>query len=139
MTGLRSKGACARQHDNPNIRRLLPIFTSIGRVRTVESRFWTALQPSYARRRWKKIDTTGRGYIELHQLLDGSIVQGGTCPLQALEYDYEMFATEAGRGVFAAADLDGDGRIDMAGFSKIVHVRPHPPLQHSLKCQKSMT
>ena len=62
----------------------------------------------------------------MHQLLDGSIVQGGTCPLQALEYDYEMFATEAGRGVFAAADLDGDGRIDMAGFSKIVHVRPHP-------------
>ena len=95
-------------------------------MRTVESRVWTAPQPSYARRRWKKIDTTGRGYIELHQLLDGSIVQGGTCPLQALEYDYEMFATEAGRGVFAAADLDGDGRIDMAGFSKIVHVRPQP-------------
>ena len=118
-----------RAHVNtthPNIRRLLPISTSIGRVRTVESRVWTAPQPSYARRRWKKIDTTGRGYIELHQLLDGSIVQGGTCPLQALEYDYEMFATEAGRGVFAAADLDGDGRIDMAGFSKIVHVRPHP-------------
>ena len=46
--------------------------------------------------------------------------------VQALEYDYEMFATEEGRSVFAAADLDGDGRIDMAGFSKIVHVRPHP-------------
>lgn len=49
---------------------------------SLESRHRT-LQPSYARRRWKKIDTTGRGYIELHQLLDGSIVQGGTCPLQA--------------------------------------------------------
>ena len=113
---------------HPNVRRLFThtLLTSIGRMRTVESRFWTAPQPSYARRRWKKIDTTGRGYIELHQLLDGSIVQGGTCPLQALEYDYEMFATEAGRGVFAAADLDGDGRIDMAGFSKIVHVRSRP-------------
>ena len=43
--------------------------------------------------------------------------------VQGLDYDYEMFATEAGRGVFATADLDGDGRIDIAGFSKIVHVR----------------
>eukprot|EP00964_Phaeocystis_antarctica_P025162 scaffold14121_cov67-Phaeocystis_antarctica.AAC.2 len=43
--------------------------------------------------------------------------------VQGLDYDYEMFATEAGRGVFATADLDADGRIDIAGFSKIVHVR----------------
>lgn len=53
--------------------------------------------------------------------------------VQALEYDYEMFATEEGRSVFAAADLDGDGRIDMAGFSKIVHVRPHPYSTVSIK------
>ena len=57
--------------------------------------------------------------------------------MQGLDYDYEMFATEAGRGVFATADLDGDGRIDIAGFSKIVHVRHHSPphtlsvVQHS--------
>ena len=53
--------------------------------------------------------------------------------MQALDYDYEMFATDAGRGVFATADLDGDGRIDMTGFSKILHVRPRPssPLPRS--------
>ena len=59
--------------------------------------------------------------------------------MQALEYDYEMFATEAGRGVFAAADLDGDGRIDMAGFSKIVHVRPHPYTLTALPQKHNMT
>ena len=59
--------------------------------------------------------------------------------LQALEYDYEMFATEAGRNVFAAADLDGDGRIDMAGFSKIVHVRPHPYTLTALPQKHKMT
>ena len=57
--------------------------------------------------------------------------------VQGLDYDYEMFATEAGRGVFATADLDGDGRIDIAGFSKIVHVRHRPlitlTVQHSPK------
>ena len=46
---------------------------------------------------------------------------------QVRRYDYEMFATESGRSVFASADLDADGRIDLAGFSKIVHVR-HPSL-----------
>ena len=58
--------------------------------------------------------------------------------MQGLDYDYEMFATEAGRGVFATADLDGDGRIDIAGFSKIVHVRHcFPP--HTLSVQHSKT
>ena len=45
------RGRKVRAHVNtthPNIRRLLPISTSIGRVRTVESRVWTALQPSYS-------------------------------------------------------------------------------------------
>ena len=49
-----------------------------------------------------------------------------------------MFATEAGRGVFATADLDGDGRIDIAGFSKIVHVRHRSP-PHTLSVQYSKT
>jgi len=65
-------------------------------------------------KRWREIDTAGQGYIELHQLL--------VCDsAQVRRYDYEMFATESGRSVFASADLDADGRIDLAGFSKIVH------------------
>merc|ERR1712167_427115 len=75
-------------------------------------------------KRWDAIDIAGKGTISLQQLKDF----GGS-------FDYSVFATEEGRSLFAGADIDGDGRIDLTGFTKLVHVRvdPRHPTQPTAK------